>query len=60
MTFHKRVLEWQAEHPTQTWIFWIVVWAIVFRVDFLAAQNLVTQGKTTYEEIERVVARPSS
>ena len=29
MTFHKRILEWQAEHTTATWIFWIVVWAIV-------------------------------
>ena len=29
MTLHKRILEWQAEHPTITWIFWIVIWAIV-------------------------------
>lgn len=30
MAFHKRILEWQAEHPTITWVFWIVVWAIAF------------------------------
>jgi hypothetical protein len=29
MTFHKRILEWQAEHPNITWVFWIVVWTIV-------------------------------
>ena len=34
MTFHKRILEWQAEHPTATWVFWIVVWAIVFVLIF--------------------------
>ena len=34
MTFHKRILEWQAEHPTITWIFWIIVWAIVFAAFF--------------------------
>jgi hypothetical protein len=28
--FHKRILEWQAEHPTITWIFWIIVWIFVF------------------------------
>ncbi len=30
MTLHKRILEWQAEHPNLTWIFWIVVWVLVF------------------------------
>jgi hypothetical protein len=30
MTFHKRILEWQAEHPAVTWIFWVVVWGIAF------------------------------
>jgi hypothetical protein len=29
MTFHKRILQWQAEHPNITWAFWGVVWAIV-------------------------------
>ena len=29
MTIHQRILEWQAEHPTVTWIFWILVWAMV-------------------------------
>ena len=28
-TFHKRILQWQAEHPNITWAFWGVVWAIV-------------------------------
>ncbi len=27
VTFHKRVLEWQAEHPNITWVFWLIVWA---------------------------------
>ena len=26
---HKRVLEWQADHPTITWVFWLVVWLVV-------------------------------
>lgn len=26
---HKRVLEWQAAHPTLTWIAWGIVWAVV-------------------------------
>ena len=26
MAVHKRILEWQAEHPNITWVFWIVVW----------------------------------
>ena len=30
MDFHKRILEWQAEHPNLTWVFWIFVWAMVF------------------------------
>jgi hypothetical protein len=25
VSFHKRILEWQAEHPNVTWAFWIVV-----------------------------------
>ena len=34
MAFHKRILEWQAEHPTVTWIFWIAVWGIVIALLF--------------------------
>ncbi len=34
MQLHKRILEWQAEHPTITWIFWIIVWALVLVVLF--------------------------
>jgi hypothetical protein len=26
---HKRVLEWQAAHPTFTWVGWGIVWAVV-------------------------------
>ena len=29
MMLHKRILQWQAEHPTITWIFWITVWIFV-------------------------------
>jgi len=29
MTFHKRILEWQAAHPNITWVSWGIVWAIV-------------------------------
>jgi hypothetical protein len=32
MDWHKRILVWQAEHPTITWIFWIAVWAIVLTI----------------------------
>jgi hypothetical protein len=27
--FHKRILEWQADHPNITWVGWGIVWAIV-------------------------------
>lgn len=30
MAIHKTILEWQAAHPTITWIFWIIIWIIVF------------------------------
>jgi hypothetical protein len=30
MMLHKRILQWQAEHPTITWISWIIVWIFVF------------------------------
>lgn len=29
MSFHKRILEWQAAHPTVTWLIWGVIWAAV-------------------------------
>lgn len=29
MSFHKRILQWQAEHPNLTWAGWLIVWAIV-------------------------------
>ena len=31
---HKRLLEWQAEHPNITWAFWIIVWLIVLSILF--------------------------
>ncbi len=30
--FHKRFLEWQAAHPTVTWVFWIIVWLVVLSI----------------------------
>jgi hypothetical protein len=29
MTLHKKFLEWQAAHPTFTWIAWGIVWLVV-------------------------------
>lgn len=29
MTIHKRILEWQAAHPTTTWVVWGIIWIIV-------------------------------
>ncbi len=29
MAIHKRILEWQAAHPTITWIIWGVIWIII-------------------------------
>lgn len=40
VTFHKRILAWQAEHPTVTWIFWIVVWAVVLGLLFWPQQTI--------------------
>jgi hypothetical protein len=36
VTFHKRILEWQADHPNITWIGWGIVWAIVLVLFFLS------------------------
>ena len=30
----KQVLQWQADHPAITWIFWIIVWLLVLIVLF--------------------------
>jgi hypothetical protein len=30
MAIHRQILEWQAAHPTITWVFWAVIWIIVF------------------------------
>ena len=32
MAIHKRILEWQAAHPTLTWIVWSVIWILVLIV----------------------------
>jgi hypothetical protein len=37
MAVHRKILEWQAENPTLTWIFWILVWAFVFCLLFRPA-----------------------
>lgn len=29
MKFHRRILEWQAAHPSITWIGWCIVWVVV-------------------------------
>ena len=29
LALHKKILEWQAEHPITTWVGWGIVWAIV-------------------------------
>jgi hypothetical protein len=29
MEIHKKILEWQAAHPTTTWIVWGIIWIIV-------------------------------
>jgi len=34
VTFHKRILEWQAAHPNITWVGWGIVWAIVLALLF--------------------------
>ncbi|MDP2332113.1 MAG: hypothetical protein Q8M19_15610 [Reyranella sp.] len=34
MNVHRKILEWQAAHPTVTWIFWGIVWLIVLLVLF--------------------------
>ena len=30
MAIYREILEWQAAHPTITWIFWTIIWIIVF------------------------------
>jgi len=34
MAIHKQILEWQAAHPTITWIVWAIIWLIVLLVMF--------------------------
>ena len=34
MAIHKRILEWQAERPTITWLVWGVIWIVVLGLLF--------------------------
>ena len=38
MMLHKRILQWQADHPTITWVFWIIVWLVVLFILFKPAR----------------------
>jgi hypothetical protein len=29
MTWHRDILQWQADHPNITWAFWVIIWALV-------------------------------
>ena len=40
MAVHRTILEWQAAHPTITWIGWGIVWAIVLSLLFLPSKGL--------------------
>lgn len=37
MILHRQILQWQADHPVITWIFWILVWALVLLMLFKPA-----------------------
>ena len=30
MAIHKKILQWQVDNPTITWIVWGIIWLIVF------------------------------
>jgi hypothetical protein len=40
MAVHKKILEWQADHPNITWIGWGIVWAIVLSLLFWPSKSL--------------------
>jgi hypothetical protein len=40
MAIHRQILEWQAAHPTITWIGWGIVWAIVLSLLLWPAKGL--------------------
>jgi hypothetical protein len=40
MAVHKKILEWQADHPNITWIGWGIVWAIVLSLLFWPSKGL--------------------
>jgi len=29
MKLHQKILQWQADHPTITWIVWGIIWLVV-------------------------------
>ena len=43
MDFHRKILEWQAAHPTATWIGWGIVWIFIF---ILLLRPTITSGAT--------------
>lgn len=34
MTWHRKILDWQAAHPILTWIAWGIVWVFVLLLLF--------------------------
>lgn len=34
MALHRKVLQWQADNPTITWIAWGIIWLLVFYLLF--------------------------
>jgi hypothetical protein len=34
MAIHKKILQWQVDNPTITWIVWGIIWLIVFYLLF--------------------------
>jgi len=44
VTFQKRILEWQAEHPYITWGGWAIVWA---HIEFGGEGGKRTHGTVT-------------
>lgn len=41
MQIHKRILQWQADHPNITWFVWGIVWLIVLILLFWPSSNAV-------------------
>jgi hypothetical protein len=41
MEIHKKILEWQADHPDITWIVWGIIWIIVLILLFWPSSTSV-------------------